>query len=176
MARRSCRRIPLFDLLPSLPGCACRAALLHRLWTAAASRFAIHQFTRKFTPVNPIESVRRRHNAPDYTYIDDIVQGTLARLEYDGALFDVLISAKRNIQLKDLIAAIEGALGKKAKINRLREQPGDMPLTCADVSSKGAARLPIRRRSSATDYRSSSIGFCATKKKSRTSGLRPVNN
>jgi len=36
--------------------------------------------------------------------------------------------------LKDLIAAIETALGKKAKINRLPEQPGDMPLTCADIS------------------------------------------
>jgi UDP-glucuronate 4-epimerase len=33
-----------------------------------------------------------------------------------------------------LIAAIENALGKKAKINQLPEQPGDMPLTCADIS------------------------------------------
>jgi UDP-glucuronate 4-epimerase len=33
-----------------------------------------------------------------------------------------------------LIVAIENALGKKAKINQLPEQPGDMPLTCADIS------------------------------------------
>jgi UDP-glucuronate 4-epimerase len=33
-----------------------------------------------------------------------------------------------------LIAAIEQALGKKAKINPLPEQPGDVPLTCADIS------------------------------------------
>jgi UDP-glucuronate 4-epimerase len=30
--------------------------------------------------------------------------------------------------------AIENSLGKKAKINQLSEQPGDMPLTCADIS------------------------------------------
>ncbi|MEY2584952.1 MAG: UDP-glucuronate 4-epimerase, partial [Verrucomicrobiota bacterium] len=30
--------------------------------------------------------------------------------------------------------AIESALGKKAKINQLPEQPGDVPLTCADIS------------------------------------------
>jgi len=36
--------------------------------------------------------------------------------------------------LKELISAIEDALGRKAKINRLPEQRGDMPLTCADIS------------------------------------------
>jgi UDP-glucuronate 4-epimerase len=36
--------------------------------------------------------------------------------------------------LKDLIAAIEEAVGKKATINQLPEQPGDVPLTCADIS------------------------------------------
>jgi UDP-glucuronate 4-epimerase len=33
-----------------------------------------------------------------------------------------------------LIAAIETAVGKRAKINQLPEQPGDVPLTCADIS------------------------------------------
>ena len=38
------------------------------------------------------------------------------------------------IQLKDLIAAIEEGLGRKATINLLPEQPGDVPLTCADIA------------------------------------------
>jgi len=38
------------------------------------------------------------------------------------------------VQLKDLIEAIEAAVGRKAKINRLPEQAGDVPLTCADIS------------------------------------------
>jgi UDP-glucuronate 4-epimerase len=96
---------------------------------------AIHQFTRKIHTGKPIDQFGDGTTRRDYTYIDDIVQGTLAALEYDGALFDVFnLGESETIQLKDLIAAIEGALGKKAKINRLREQPGDMPLTCADVS------------------------------------------
>jgi len=59
----------------------------------------------------------------------------MAALNYDGALFDIFnLGESETIQLKDLIAAIENALDKKAKINRLPEQPGDMPLTCADIS------------------------------------------
>ena len=59
----------------------------------------------------------------------------MAALEYDGALFDVFnLGESDTIELQDLISAIEKALGKKAKINRLPEQPGDMPLTCADIS------------------------------------------
>jgi len=38
------------------------------------------------------------------------------------------------VQLKDSIEAIEAAVGRKAKINRLPEQAGDVPLTCADIS------------------------------------------
>ena len=60
---------------------------------------------------------------------------TMAALEYNGPLFNIFnLGESETIQLKDLIAAIENALGKKAKINRLPEQPGDVPLTCADNS------------------------------------------
>ena len=59
----------------------------------------------------------------------------MAALKYDGSLFDIFnLGESETIQLKDLIAAIENALGKKAKVNRMPEQPGDMPLTCADIS------------------------------------------
>ncbi len=96
---------------------------------------AIHQFTRKIHAGEPIDQFGDGTTRRDYTYIDDIIQGTLAALKYDGPMFDVFnLGESETIQLKDLIAAIETALGKKAKINRLPEQPGDMPLTCADIS------------------------------------------
>jgi len=96
---------------------------------------AIHQFTRKIHTGEPIDQFGDGTTRRDYTYIDDILQGTLAALKYDGAMFDVFnLGESDTIQLKDLIAAIEKALGKKARINRLPEQPGDMPLTCADIS------------------------------------------
>src|SRR2546430_11700992 len=96
---------------------------------------AIHQFTRKINAGEAIDQFGDGTTRRDYTYIDDIIQGTLASLKYDGPAFDVFnLGENDTIQLRDLIAAIENTLGKKAKINRLPEQPGDMPLTCADIS------------------------------------------
>jgi len=96
---------------------------------------AIHQFARRIHAGKPIDQFGDGTTRRDYTYIDDIIQGTMAALKYDGALFDIFnLGENETIQLKDLIVAIENALGRKAKINRLPEQPGDMPLTCADIS------------------------------------------
>jgi UDP-glucuronate 4-epimerase len=96
---------------------------------------AIHQFTRKIYGGEAINQFGDGTTRRDYTYIDDIIQGTLAGLQYEGPLFDIFnLGESETIPLKDLISAIESALGKKAKINQLAEQPGDMPLTCADIS------------------------------------------
>lgn len=96
---------------------------------------AIHQFTRRIYAGQPIEQFGNGTTRRDYTYIDDVIQGTMAALQYQGPLFDIFnLGENETIQLKELIVAIENALGKKAKINQLPEQPGDMPLTCADIS------------------------------------------
>jgi UDP-glucuronate 4-epimerase len=96
---------------------------------------AIHQFTRRMYVGQPIDQFGDGTTRRDYTYIDDVIQGTMAALRYDGPLLDIFnLGESETIQLKDLIVAIENALGKKAKINRLPEQPGDMPSTCADIS------------------------------------------
>ena len=96
---------------------------------------AIHQFTRRIHAGQPIEQFGDGTTRRDYTYIDDVIQGTMAALRYEGPLFDIFnLGESETIQLKDLIVAIENALGKKAEINQLPEQPGDMPLTCADIS------------------------------------------
>src|SRR6476619_3394364 len=96
---------------------------------------AIHQFTRKIDAGQPIDQFGDGTTRRDYTYIDDIIQGTVAALDYQGPLFDLFnLGENQTIELRQLIAAIEKALGKKAEINRLPEQPGDVPLTCADIS------------------------------------------
>ncbi|MBA2433868.1 MAG: GDP-mannose 4,6-dehydratase [Chthoniobacterales bacterium] len=96
---------------------------------------AIHQFTRRIWNGQPIDQFGDGTTRRDYTYIDDIIQGVMASLGYDGPLFDIFnLGESETVQLKDLIAGIEEALGKKAQINRLPEQPGDVPLTCADIS------------------------------------------
>src|SRR5437763_6477506 len=96
---------------------------------------AIHQFTRRIYTGQPIDQFGDGSTQRDYTYIDDIIQGTMGALEYDGAMYEVFnLGESQTIQLKDLILGIENALGKKAKINRLAEQAGDMPRTYADIS------------------------------------------
>jgi UDP-glucuronate 4-epimerase len=96
---------------------------------------AIHQFTRRIHAGQPIDQFGDGSTRRDYTYVDDVIQGTMAALQYEGPLFDIFnLGESETIQLKDLIVAIENALGKRVKINQLPEQPGDMPLTCADIS------------------------------------------
>src|SRR5436305_12706781 len=96
---------------------------------------AIHQFTRRIYAGQPIDQFGDGTTRRDYTYIDDVIQGTMAALAYHGPSFDIFnLGERETIQLRDLMVAIENALGKKAKINRLPEQSGDMSLTCADIS------------------------------------------
>ena len=101
---------------------------------------AIHKFTRRILRGEPIDQFGDGTTRRDYTYIDDIVQGVMAALKYSGTPFEIFnLGENETVQLKDLIAEIELLLGKKAKVNRLPEQAGDVPLTCADISK--AARL-----------------------------------
>lgn len=96
---------------------------------------AIHQFTKKIHAGEPIDQFGDGTTRRDYTYIDDIIQGVMAAFDYQGPLFDIFnLGESDTIRLKDLIAAVEKTLGRKAKINQLPEQPGDMPVTCADIS------------------------------------------
>jgi len=95
---------------------------------------AIHQFTRRIEAGQPIDQFGDGSTRRDYTYVDDIIQGTTAALKYNGPLFDIFnLGENETIPLRELIAAIETALKKKAVINQLPEQPGDVPLTCADI-------------------------------------------
>src|SRR5881628_1002294 len=75
---------------------------------------AIHKFTRRIYAGQPIDQFGDGTTRRDYTYIDDIVQGTLAALGYDGPRYDIFnMGESETIQLKELISAIENALGKK---------------------------------------------------------------
>jgi len=96
---------------------------------------AIHQFTRKILAGQPIDQFGDGTTRRDYTYIDDIIQGVIAALKYDLAMWDIFnLGESETVQLKDLIKMIQEAVGREAKINQLPEQPGDLPVTCADIS------------------------------------------
>jgi UDP-glucuronate 4-epimerase len=100
---------------------------------------AIHSFTKAISEDRPINQFGDGSTRRDYTYIDDILQGMSACLSYAGSLCDVFnLGESQTTMLNDLIATIEQALGKKAIINRMDEQPGDVPLTYADISKAKA--------------------------------------
>jgi UDP-glucuronate 4-epimerase len=100
---------------------------------------AIHSFTRAIAEGRPIQQFGDGSTRRDYTYIDDILQGVEACLSYNGPLCEVFnLGESQTTTLAELIAGIEQALGKKAVIERLPEQPGDVPVTYADISKARA--------------------------------------
>jgi UDP-glucuronate 4-epimerase len=100
---------------------------------------AIHAFTRAIHEGKPINQFGDGSTRRDYTYIDDIMQGVLACLSYAGPLCDVFnLGESQTTTLSELIRTIEQTLGKKAVINPMPEQPGDVPLTFADIGKARA--------------------------------------
>jgi UDP-glucuronate 4-epimerase len=96
---------------------------------------AIHKFTDLIYRGKPIDVYGDGTARRDFTYIDDIIQGVMASLDHDGAPFDIFnLGESETIELRKVIAEIEGTLEKKATINRLPPVPGDMPTTYADIS------------------------------------------
>ena len=96
---------------------------------------AIHKFTDAIHRGQSIPQYGDGSTRRDYTYIDDIVQGVAGALRYEGPAFDIFnLGENQTTTLSELIVEIEKALGKKAVIERLPEQQGDMPLTAADIT------------------------------------------
>ena len=96
---------------------------------------AIHKFTDLIYHDKPIDLYGNGTARRDFTYIDDIIQGIRASIKYTGAPFDIFnLGESVTIELCQVIAEIERVLDKKALINLLPPVPGDMPLTCADIS------------------------------------------
>lgn len=101
---------------------------------------AISKFSRLIEDGKPIDKFGDGTTARDYTFIHDIVAGILGALNYrTGPICDIFnLGGSQTVTLNDLIATIEQAVGKKAVINQLPDQPGDVPLTSADVSKARA--------------------------------------
>jgi UDP-glucuronate 4-epimerase len=96
---------------------------------------AIHKFTDAIHRGTSIPQFGDGSTRRDYTYVDDIVQGVLGALHYEGRFFDIFnLGENQTTTLSELIREIERALGKKAVIELLPEQQGDMPLTSADIT------------------------------------------
>lgn len=96
---------------------------------------AIHKFTKALLQQEPLTVFGDGGTSRDYTYVDDIVQGVIAAIDYNASPFEIInLGNSEAVPLKNLIQKLESVTGKKATINQLPEQPGDLRQTCADIS------------------------------------------
>jgi UDP-glucuronate 4-epimerase len=96
---------------------------------------AIHKFTRLIDSGRPVPLYGDGSSRRDYTYVGDIVDGVAAAIQYDGSAFDVFnLGNSETIELASLVALIESSLGRRAVIDHRPGQPGDVPITFADIS------------------------------------------
>ncbi len=96
---------------------------------------AIHKFARLIDEGKPIPVFGDGTTRRDYTYIDDIIQGVRAAMAFDASMHEVFnLGESETTELSRLIELLEDALGKKAIIDRQPSQPGDVPITFADIS------------------------------------------
>ena len=95
---------------------------------------AIHKFTKAILKGESITMYGNGTTSRDYTFVDDIVQGVIAAMHYDKTGFEIInLGNNYSVSLKELIASIEEVTGKKASIEQLPEQPGDVSKTFADI-------------------------------------------
>ena len=101
---------------------------------------AIRMFAEAIHQGRPIRVFGDGSSRRDYTFIDDIVAGVVAACErvQPGAYRIYNLGGTATTSLADLIAQIEKVVGKSAIVERLPDQPGDVPITFADIT--GAAR------------------------------------
>lgn len=95
---------------------------------------AIHKFTRRLFEGREIEIYGDGTTRRDYTYIDDIVSGVVGALSAPRGYRVYNLGESATLSLADLVALLERATGIRAKRKVLPPQPGDVPVTFADIS------------------------------------------
>jgi UDP-glucuronate 4-epimerase len=94
---------------------------------------AIHKFSRLIDNGEAVTLYGNGKSRRDYTFVTDIAQGVVAALEHANGYKIYNLGNNRTVELNELIELLEKNIGKKARIERLPPQPGDVPLTCADI-------------------------------------------
>ena len=95
---------------------------------------AIHKFAKLMLAGKPIPVFGDGGTSRDYTFIDDVVSGVRAAMEYAASAYEVInLGNTHTVHLREMIAGLERATGVTAKIERHPEQPGDVPQTWANI-------------------------------------------
>jgi len=124
-------------------------AICLRLFTVYGPRqrpeMAIARFIRSIDAGEPIPFYGDGGSRRDYTYVDDAVDGIEAALSVPLSYEIVNLGGARPVTLSELVEAIEAATGKRARLERMPAQPGDVPVTFA-ATQKAERLLDFRAR------------------------------
>ena len=136
--KRSCELIAYaYSRLYGLPATGLRFFTVYGPW--GRPDMAYYRFIRAILAGQPVEVFNDGRMARDFTYIDDVVAGTIAAHDRPPAPRDGVRHRLYNLgnhrpeNLLDFIAALERALGRQAKKTLSPMQPGDVPETFADI-------------------------------------------
>jgi UDP-glucuronate 4-epimerase len=114
-------------------------AICLRFFTAYGPRqrpdLAIRKFTELLAAGRQITLFGDGGSARDYTYVDDVVECVARAIAYSKSAFEVVnVGGERPVTLADLVAMLAEELGVRPRIEWAPDQPGDVPITCADGS------------------------------------------
>ncbi len=139
-----------YSYLYNIPSTGLRFFTVYGPW--GRPDMALFLFTEKILAGQPIDVYNYGNMERDFTYVDDIVKGILSIMSlppepernWDARMPDPAVSSapyrilnignSKPVKLMDFIRALEETLGKKARLNKMPMQPGDVPATWADVS------------------------------------------
>lgn len=95
---------------------------------------AIHKFARLMLAGEPVPLFGDGGSRRDYTYVDDVVQGVRAAMDYRASAYEVInLGNNRTVSLREMVQALEQVLNVSAQCRHLPAQPGDVPQTWADL-------------------------------------------
>ncbi|MGD1072669.1 MAG: GDP-mannose 4,6-dehydratase [Bryobacteraceae bacterium] len=113
-----------------------------RLFTVYGPRqrpdLAIRKFAEKMIRNQPIPIYGDGTSRRSYTYVGDIIEGVRAAMEYEQTSFEIInLGTDHTVTLAELTRSLEEVLGVPARVERLADQAGDVPQTCADIGKAG---------------------------------------
>jgi UDP-glucuronate 4-epimerase len=116
---------------------------------AQRPEMAIHKFTRLLADGEPVTLFGDGTTRRDYTYVDDIIDGTVAALDLAPGFEILNLGGSETTALADLVHWLADELAVEPRIEYLPDQPGDVPITYADVSKAQrllgySPKVPIR--------------------------------
>jgi UDP-glucuronate 4-epimerase len=121
----------VFSHVHGLPTTGLRFFTVYGPW--GRPDMALFKFTKNILAGLPIDVYNHGKMSRNFTYVDDIVSGTITVLDANLPCGVMNIGGDKEETLMHYIEVLEKCLGKKAQMNMMPMQPGDVPSTVADI-------------------------------------------